>query len=164
MFSMPGTAGKWIRGAMSTSNMFLVNMFSSCWYWESYDLLQSVLFSSPNQHLLFPRALLFNIILPVSGIQISVSSLALTPKPKVPHFRNQKLFCVLWVLILIFKSNFRSLIFLVSFWDITLSSHQFFLCLIIKAYFLITGDQKFWCSKCFQVCLSLSLSQCKSSA
>lgn len=58
MFSTPGAVaeGKGIGEAMRTSNMFLINMFSSCWYLESQNVLPDLLFSSPNQLLLFLKA------------------------------------------------------------------------------------------------------------
>lgn len=87
MFSMPGTVagGKWIIGAVSTSNMFWINMFSFCWYLESENLLLDVLFSSPKQLLLSWKHYLLKGIFQVSGIQSPVSSLTLIPsflKPK----------------------------------------------------------------------------------
>lgn len=87
MLFMPGTVawGKWIRGAVSTSNMFLTNIFSFFWYLKSENLLLEVLFSSPNQPFLSFKHYLLKSIFPVSGMQTPVSCLTLIPsflKPK----------------------------------------------------------------------------------
>lgn len=54
--SVPGTAagGKGIRRAASTSNMFLINMFSSCWYLKIREFIARCIIFLPKAMSPFP--------------------------------------------------------------------------------------------------------------
>lgn len=146
MFSMPGTVvgGKWIRGAVNSSSMVLINMFSSCWYFESDNLLLDVLFSFPNQLLLSWKLYSLNSIFPVSGIQAPESSLTL-----ISSFFKQKKGLVSYGFTSGTASSFTPTSGPSFSWLLPLTllfCDQFFLWLVTKAYFLIKqvlkDDQK----------------------